>query len=156
MVRLPPKLGNELIDSYRVAAARLKHIGDYDQEHLVILTVNGDNLVIGEHIIAIGDEESSVISLAILFNRVIQDKAKGFFVGHNHPNGVRSFSHEDYILASRCYCFARIIRVACIDFFLFPYCRDGISMKQASPKKWEKITVGVSNRIDEEIISVTG
>lgn len=66
-----------------------------EQEHLVVMTLNTRNCVVGTNTIYKGSVNSSVVRLAEIFRPAIRDNCPAIIVAHNHPSGDPSPSPED-------------------------------------------------------------
>ncbi len=66
-----------------------------EQEHLMVLTVNTRNRVLGTHTIYKGSLNSSIVRIAEVFRYALRDNAAAIILAHNHPSGDPSPSPED-------------------------------------------------------------
>jgi len=135
---LPPKLSSDAIITYKDAIRKMEHISDYDQEVIILITVNSDNRIIGEHLISIGTMDEALLDYRILLNRIISDKASGFIIGHNHVNGVSFFSYDDFMSAARLKYISIIMGLDFMDELLFANGRSPACMSQRHPKFWNR------------------
>jgi DNA repair protein RadC len=135
-LRLPPKLSHEQINTYEDAVAAMRYIGDLDQEHELLITVSIDNRIIGNHLISVGSAIETMPNLKIILNRVISDKAEGFIIGHNHPNGRSCFSKGDLKICAYLKLIAPILELDFMDSLLFAHQKEPISCKQRHNKFW--------------------
>jgi DNA repair protein RadC len=145
---LPPKLSHESIVTYKDAIRKMEHIKDMDQEVVILITCNFDCRIIGEHLIAVGTMEETLIDYRLLLNRIITDKATRFIIGHNHVNGLSFFSPEDFIAAARLKYISKVLNLDFLDELLFAHNRDVACMSQRHPKFWH---TDFYRMIDDEI-----
>lgn len=80
-----PKDVLPFVESYRYA----------EQEHLVLLTVNGANNLIGIHPITTGILDNCMAHPREIFKHCVRDNAAGFLLVHNHPSGRLVASAQD-------------------------------------------------------------
>lgn len=68
---------------------------DLDVEKVMLVCVNAKNQVIRKEFIFEGGLDYSVIDIRILFKKILNYNASGFFIIHNHPSGDPNPSSED-------------------------------------------------------------
>ena len=66
-----------------------------EQEHLMVLTLNTRNGILGTHTIYKGSLNSSIVRIAEVFKYAMRDNAAAIIIAHNHPSGDPSPSPED-------------------------------------------------------------
>jgi DNA repair protein RadC len=89
------KLPNQAVDVIK------KRIGNKDQEHCVVLTLNGAREPISMNITAIGLVNRCLVHPRETFRQAIKDNASTIIFAHNHPSGALDFSEEDRSVAKR-------------------------------------------------------
>jgi DNA repair protein RadC len=78
------------------AAGLLRHKLDaLDQEHLVVITLDGRNRVLSQETLYIGNVNTSLIRIAEIFRLAIRQNAPAIIISHNHPSGDPDPSPED-------------------------------------------------------------
>jgi DNA repair protein RadC len=78
------------------AAGLLRHEMDtLDQEHLVVITLDGRNRVLSQETLYIGNVNTSLIRIAEIFRLAIRQNAPAIIISHNHPSGDPDPSPED-------------------------------------------------------------
>ena len=65
------------------------------KEQFMMICTDMDCNVLNKHILSVGSESSSVVSVKEIVKNAIIDKAKFVFVAHNHPNGLLMPSESD-------------------------------------------------------------
>lgn len=73
----------------------IRHFADRKQEHFVSITVNGANEVLNVRVVSIGLIDRSLVHPREVFADVMQDRASGIIVAHNHPEGNLQPSQTD-------------------------------------------------------------
>ncbi len=73
----------------------LKKFGSKQQEHFLVVTLNGAQSVIRVHIVSIGLLNRTLIHPREVFCRAITDHAATIIIAHNHPSGDLTPSRED-------------------------------------------------------------
>jgi DNA repair protein RadC len=74
---------------------------DADQEHFLLLFLNGKNKIRGYKVVSTGDISSSLIHPAIVFRAVLLFGAVAFIAAHNHPSGDPEPSEADRKITRR-------------------------------------------------------
>ena len=93
---LDPQEDRFQITSPADAAGLLRHQLDaLDQEHLVVITLDGRNCVLSQETLYIGNVKTSIIRIAEIFRLAIRQNAPAIIVSHNHPSGDPDPSPED-------------------------------------------------------------
>ena len=78
----------------------LKEIGKADQESLWIVMMNTKNMMIRKEMVILGNMDSAIVDVKIVFRRLLQHGATSFIACHNHPSGVTEPSQDDIRLTS--------------------------------------------------------
>ena len=90
-----------LIDSPEAAAQQLDIIKDKNQEHFVLLTLDGARRLIKRRTITIGTLMSSLVHPREVYSPAIEDRAASIIIGHNHPSGTLEISEQDREVSRR-------------------------------------------------------
>lgn len=101
---------------------------------MLAITLSADRRLIGKHLISLGSFHDTDFDIPVLINRIIQDKAHGVVVGHNHPTGLGIFSYDDVISTMKILFVCNMINITLYDHLLFPYNKSYSSMKRKWPK----------------------
>ena len=87
----------------------------YEQEHIVIVYLNGHREILEISELGIGTDSSCVIDLPSLFRKAIKLGASAFIMVHNHPSGSLEPSEEDNDSASRLKDAGEILGISMLD-----------------------------------------
>ena len=79
-------------DVYRIAGP---HLGHLDHEECWIIHLSKSNAPICEERITVGGFDSTVIDVRQIASKVLEKKAAGIILVHNHPGGTTKPSHAD-------------------------------------------------------------
>lgn len=79
-------------DVFAIVSSPLK---EQIQEHVMILTLNKANVVIGTHVMAIGSDTAVVVPQKLIVRQALLDVACGVVLVHNHPSGEVKPSEAD-------------------------------------------------------------
>lgn len=85
------------------------------QEHVMIVTLDGNNQVIKSHLVTKGLANQSQIHPREIFRNAILDGAVSILVAHNHPSGNMDPSESDLIATKRLVEASRIIGIPVLD-----------------------------------------
>lgn len=72
-----------------------------DREHLIVILLNSNNVVIGINTVSIGTLNSSLAHPREVFKTAILANAAAIIVAHNHPAGNVSPSNEDVTVTKK-------------------------------------------------------
>jgi DNA repair protein RadC len=116
----------------------VKRYAASQQEHFILLTLNGSHIVISISIITIGLVNRTIVHPREVFCRAISDRASAIIVCHNHPSGALIPSKEDKQITERIYKAGVIIGIPLLDHVVFSE-TDFASMRQQGDflKNWE-------------------
>ena len=89
--RSAPKRITGADDVYRV----LHPYVSKDQEHFLLLTLDGASKIIEKRVIFIGTLNQSLVHPREIFKPAITDGAAGIIIAHNHPSGTLEASRAD-------------------------------------------------------------
>ncbi|MFZ1361258.1 MAG: DNA repair protein RadC [Candidatus Saccharimonadales bacterium] len=90
-----------IIDSPEKAAFLLRDIRSKQQEHFVLMTLDGGNRLIEIHTISKGTLTASLVHPREVFQPAISDNAASIIVAHNHPSGNLQPSQADRDVTER-------------------------------------------------------
>lgn len=92
---------NPIIDSPSKVYEQVKHYGKLDQEHFVVITLDGANRMIDLHEVTVGTLTASLVHPREVFKPAIDDMAASIIVTHNHPSGSLTPSTADLQVTQR-------------------------------------------------------
>ena len=93
----------ERLDCQKVKKLTTQNIKNYliseflglKKEQFMMICTDMDCNMLNKHIISVGSESSSVVSVKEIVRNAICDKASFVFIAHNHPNGLLIPSDND-------------------------------------------------------------
>lgn len=149
---LPARPKQEWVTCRKEAVERLRLIEGFDQEVCCLITLSPEYRVIADHLVSLGSFHGAMIPLQVILNRVIQDKAKGFIIGHNHPNGVGIFSQDDVKMMMRLMFIADLMELVFVDSIILPRENEASSMEKHYPKLFRHNYIEIFNKATEKLI----
>jgi DNA repair protein RadC len=115
--RKPLRLAEDIVPDSRIAA-RLAHalIGCTDREHLACFYLNGQNRIVGAHIVTIGGQHvMGAVDRRVIFRAALAACASSFVLAHNHPSGDPTPSKDDIETTAAIMRAAEILAVPVVD-----------------------------------------
>jgi DNA repair protein RadC len=97
----------------------LKPYWNAEQEHFIIITLNGAHKPIKVSIVSIGLVNRTVVHPREVFVRAIQDNATAIILCHNHPSGNLDASTEDREITERMCDVGELVGIRVIDHIIF-------------------------------------
>ena len=91
---LQPKMG-KVQSSLSLGQQLITELKDYHQEHLVAFFLNTKNEIISQKTIFIGSLNQSIAHPREIFREAVRISAARVVLGHNHPSGNPTPSHND-------------------------------------------------------------
>jgi DNA repair protein RadC len=98
--------------------SRLSFLKYETQEHLVVVTLNAANCVIGVHEITTGLVNQTPVHPREAFVKAIEDHAVSVVFAHNHPSGSTEPSLEDMGITRLLCASGRILRIPVLDHLI--------------------------------------
>lgn len=97
------RMEKERLEKPKVKKLTTQNIKDYlkneffglQKEQFMMIDVDIDCNIINKHILSVGSESSSVVSVREIVRSAVADKAVFVFLAHNHPNGLLVPSDND-------------------------------------------------------------
>ena len=86
-----------------------------DREHLIVVTLDAKNAVIGLNTVSIGDLASAIASPREIFKLAILQNAAAIVLAHNHPSGDATPSSDDIAVTKRISEGGQILGIELID-----------------------------------------
>jgi DNA repair protein RadC len=90
-----------IIDSTEKAAEQLAFIKNKNQEHFIMLTLDGARRLIKTHTISVGTLTASLVHPREVFAPAIEDRANSIIIAHNHPSGSLTIGSKDKEVTKR-------------------------------------------------------
>lgn len=97
------RIDKERLDDKKFKKLTIQNIKNYliaeflglQKEQFIMICTDMDCNIISKHILSVGSESSSVVSINEIVRNAVTDKAKFVFIAHNHPNGLLVPSQSD-------------------------------------------------------------
>ncbi len=86
-----------------------------EQEHFVLITLNGNSRTIRAETVFIGTINQSIVHPREIFRRAIVDNACGIIIAHNHPSGALVASRADIQITTRLKEVAKLVGIELLD-----------------------------------------
>ena len=112
-----------LITMPEQAIPLLEDIRYKQQEHFVVITLDGANRVIQKRIVTIGTINASLVHPREVFAEAITDRAASIVVAHNHPGGSLRPSQPDIDVTDRLRAAGTLLGIQLFDHIIIT--RDG-------------------------------
>lgn len=96
----------------------VQHYALQNQEHLILVTLNGSHEIIQIKLISIGTLNRSLIHPREIFSEAIKDRAAGIIICHNHPSGSLLPSDNDIEVTQRLKSVSEIIGIPLLDHII--------------------------------------
>lgn len=107
---------------------------DADQEHLVVLALNGGCDVVGSKVVASGTMDSAPCDPRLIFRHALVLGAARIILAHNHPAGRLDPSREDLEITTRISAAGQLLGCDLVDHIIHdPAARLSFSLRQARP-----------------------
>lgn len=104
------------LSNSRMAADIFKKLSDpKDRELLMVATLDSKNKIIGVNVVSVGSLASSIVHPREVLKMAIQQNAAAIIIGHNHPSGEISPSHEDRDSMGRMLAASKIMGIRLLD-----------------------------------------
>jgi DNA repair protein RadC len=142
----PPKITNEFIRTRKEAIKKMEKIQGIDQEAFMLVTLDPAYRIIKERVVSLGGFYINHVPLGVLFQRILEDKARYFIVGHNHPNGVGLPSIDDIMVMYKILYICECMGVDLVDSIIFPYGKKPVCLRSKYPNVFNEV---LSEKVDE-------
>ena len=103
-------------------ASRVAFLKYEVQEHLVAISLNADNRILGVHDISKGLTNQTPIHPREAFRKAIADNAVSTIFVHNHPSGSTEESPEDLSITRVLVAAGKILKIPVIDHIIISKC----------------------------------
>lgn len=101
------------------AFTAVRHLGDRNQEHFLVLTLNGAHELIRTNLVSIGLVNRTVIHPREVFAPALEDRAAAVIVAHNHPSGNLEPSADDQEVTERLRDSGALLGIRLLDHVVF-------------------------------------
>ena len=101
----------------------IRHYASREQEHLIVIALNGAHEVIYTETVTIGLVNLTVVHPREVFSNAILNRASAIAVSHNHPSGCLDPSEEDKAITTRLIKAGRILGINVLDHVIIS--KDG-------------------------------
>ena len=88
------------------------------QEHFMMITLDGASKVIEQRVIFIGTLNQSLVHPREVFRPAILDNAAGVIIAHNHPSGTLESSRADIQITDRLKEVAKLVGIELLDHLI--------------------------------------
>ena len=110
---------------------------DDDQEHFLMLVLNGAGQVVGYKLIGSGAQDHVYVDCKIVFRNALLLGAHSIIVAHNHPSGSFVPSAGDLELTSRLVIAGKVLEIPLLDHCILGPHMDYISLYTKHPNLFE-------------------
>ena len=86
-----------------------------NQEHFILITLDGASKIIEKRVIFIGTLNQSLVHPREIFRPAILDNSAGIIISHNHPSGTLSASRADVQITQRLKEVAKLVGIELLD-----------------------------------------
>ena len=97
----------------------VRHYSSREQEHLIVVMLNGAHEVIGTIVATIGLLNRTIVHPREVFADAIRNRAAAVAVAHNHPSGNTEPSNEDIEVTERLKKAGDLLGIRVIDHIVF-------------------------------------
>ena len=114
---------NEPLRSQHDILQRLAEIRGRQQEHFVVLSLDGGQRLVAQRIIAVGTLDTVLAHPREVFADPLADRAASVVVAHNHPSGDAKPSAKDVSLTQQLAAAGQLLGIELRDHFIL--CKTG-------------------------------
>lgn len=93
-------------------------LAEQEQEHLVVISLNVKNGIIGVSDVYRGNVSSSLVRVGELFRDAVRMNATGIILVHNHPSGDPTPSPDDLHLTAEALAAGRLLDIKLLDHII--------------------------------------
>ena len=108
----------QLCSSAQAVSVIRTYLAETDREHLLALTVDTRNRLIGINTVSVGSLNSSLGHPREIFKAAILQNAAGILLAHNHPSGDPTPSPDDRALTDRIKHAAELLGIRLLDHII--------------------------------------
>ena len=110
---------NAQITSPNDIYTEVRHFASREQEHLIVVLLNGAHEVIGTEVATIGLVNRTLVHPREVFSSAIEKRATAICIAHNHPSGNIMPSEEDKEVTKRLKSSSVILGIKLLDHIIF-------------------------------------
>lgn len=114
--RLPKE--NLCVQSADDVLPLISHIADKKQEHLLCISLNGANEVIGNRLVTVGLLTNTQIHPREVFADAVAERAAFVILAHNHPSGLLEATPDDISATRQLIESGRILGIPVLDHII--------------------------------------
>lgn len=93
--------------------------GYKDQEHLIVLALNGAHEVLKTYVSTVGIVDKTLVHPREIFSEALKLKAVAIAIAHNHPSGKLDPSEDDINVTKRIRVAGEILGIKLLDHIIF-------------------------------------
>ena len=97
----------------------LRHL---EQEHVIVLFLDGKNRLLGEKTVAVGTVNSAPVSTREILKEALRKNAVSIILLHNHPSGDSTPSKEDILTTERLKNASLLMNIPLLDHIIIGDC----------------------------------
>lgn len=97
----------------------LRHYGDREQEHFIVIMLNGAMEVIRTRVVTVGLVNRTLVHPREVFSECIRNMGTAVILAHNHPSGNPTPSNDDIELTARLRKAGDILGIEVLDHIIF-------------------------------------
>ena len=86
-----------------------------EQEHFMLITLDGASKIINKRVIFVGTLNQSLVHPREVFRPAILDNSAGIIIAHNHPSGTLEASRADIQITQRLKEVAKLVGIELLD-----------------------------------------
>ncbi len=101
----------------------VRHYGDRQQEHFLVVMLNGAHELIGVNLVTIGLANRTLVHPREVFSEPLKLRATAIVLAHNHPSGNLEPSPDDLEVTLRIKKAGLLLGIEVLDHIIF--CSDG-------------------------------
>lgn len=119
-------------DVYEVLKTIFSTLDD-DQEHLILLVLNGAHELTGYKVVASGRQTHSMVDRKVLLRNALLLGASAIIIAHNHPSGSLQPSSSDRDVTRGIAEAGRIVEIPLLDHLIYTH-SGYVSLRGAMPE----------------------
>lgn len=108
----------QTIESPEDILPRLSWLKYEKQEHMVVITLDSSNHVLGVHEMTVGLVNQTPVHSREAFTKAIEDNAVSIMLAHNHPSGSSKPSPEDMAITRVICASGKILQIPVLDHII--------------------------------------
>ena len=114
---------NKRITSAKEVYEELKEFSTKNQEHFLVITLDGASHILNTRTVFIGTLNQSMVHPREVFADAIADRAAGIIIAHNHPSGTLEASRADIQITQRLKEVSKLVGIELLDHVILA--KDG-------------------------------